>query len=150
MPHQYSGLSSLQVEESRRKNGSNVLTPAARTPWWRLLLGKFKDPLIIILCVAGILSIAVSVYEYYAGGGYEVFFEPAGIIAAVVLATGLSFAFEQRADKAFAVLNRVNDDEAVRVARDGAVTEVPRRDIVVGDIIFLGTGDEVPADARRV
>lgn len=148
MPHQYSGLSSLQVEESRRKNGSNVLTPAARTPWWRLLLGKFKDPLIIILCVAGILSIAVSVYEYYAGGGYEVFFEPAGIIAAVVLATGLSFAFEQRADKAFAVLNRVNDDEAVRVARDGAVTEVPRRDIVVGDIIFLGTGDEVPSDAR--
>lgn len=145
--NKFHGLTPAEVEASRREHGSNVLTPPAQEPLWRQFLAKFKDPLIIVLCVAGVLSIAISVYEYMMGAGYEVFFEPVGIIMAVVLATGLSFIFELRANRAFAVLNRINDDEPVRVVRDGVVTEVPRRDIVVGDIVLLGTGDEVPADA---
>lgn len=144
----HSGLTSAQVQASRAQHGSNVLTPPPSVPLWRQFLTKFSDPLIIILCVAGVLSIGISIYEYSIGGGFEVFFEPIGIILAVFLATGLAFVFEQRAGREFAVLNRINDDEPVRVIRDGAVTEVPRRDIVVGDIILLGTGDEVPADAR--
>ncbi len=142
------GLSSAQVEESRRQHGSNVLSPAPTRSWLRQFVAKFADPLIVVICVAAVLSIGISVYEYSVSGDYEVFFEPVGIIVAIILATGLSFVFERRADKEFALLNRVNDDEPVRVVRDGAATEVPRRDIVVGDIIMLDTGDEVPADAQ--
>ncbi|MDE6487121.1 MAG: calcium-translocating P-type ATPase, PMCA-type [Muribaculaceae bacterium] len=148
--NKFHGLTPSEVEASRRKHGTNVLTPPAQESLWRQFLDKFKDPLIIVICVAGVLSVAISVYEYSAGAGYEVFFEPVGIVMAVVLATGLSFIFELRANRAFAVLNRINDDEPVRVVRDGEVTEVPRRDIVVGDIVLLGAGDEVPADATLV
>ena len=143
----HTGLTAAQVEQSRREHGTNVLTPPQPVPLWRRFLGKFADPLIIILCVAGVLSAGISVYEYCCtGAGAEVFFEPVGIIAAVILATGLAFFFEVRAEREFAVLNRINDDEPVRVVRDGTVTEVPRRDIVVGDIVMLETGNEVPAD----
>lgn len=141
------GLTTAQAEESRRLHGANVLTPPRATSWLRQFVAKFADPLIVVLCVAAILSIGISVYEYSVSANGEVFFEPVGIVVAIILATGLSFIFERRAGKEFALLNRVNDDEPVRVIRDGAPTEIPRRDIVVGDVIILDTGDEVPADA---
>ncbi len=145
----YSGLSSAQVEDSRRLHGTNILTPAHRKSAWKRFLEKFKDPLIIILLVAGVLSIAIACYDYWGlGQSAGVFFEPAGIIIAILLATGLGFLFELKAEREFEILNQVNDDESVQVFRDGAVTEVPRRDIVVGDIVILNTGQEVPADGR--
>lgn len=143
----YTGLTTQQVLESRRIHGVNVLTPPPAVPLWKQFLGKFKDPLIIILLVAGVLSVLISFYEYFSlGDTIEVFFEPVGIFVAIMLATTLSFFFEERANRAFAILNKVNDDEPVEVIRDGNTTRVPRRDIVVGDIIILETGAEVPAD----
>ncbi len=143
------GLTAAQVAESRRLHGANLLTPPRRTPWWRLFLDKFRDPLIIILMVAGLLSVAIAGYEYGGLGlSAEVFFEPAGIFVAILLATGLAFYFEMKAEGEFSLLNRVNDDEPVQVVRDGNTTTVPRRDVVVGDIVILNTGDEIPADGR--
>lgn len=145
----YNGLTSAQVTESRQQNGANILTPPAQTPWWKDLLKKFSDPLIIILLIAGTLSIGISFYEYFGlRQDWKVFFEPVGIFIAIILATGLSFLFEARANSAFKILNRVNDDEAVQVIRNGAPTSIPRRDVVVGDIVMLNTGDEIPADGR--
>lgn len=145
--HQYKGLSPEAVEESRRTHGSNVLTPPKQVSVWKRFLEKFRDPLIIILLCAGVLSVAISIYEYcYIGQGASVFFEPAGIFLAIILATGLGFLLELKADREFAILNRVNDDEAVQVVRGGRVMEVPRRDIVVGDIVMISTGSEIPAD----
>lgn len=145
--HHYTGLSSAQVLESRAAHGRNVLTPPPSVPLWRRFLGKFNDPLILILLVAGALSVAISCYEFFSlGEPGEVFLEPAGIFVAILLATGLSFLFEERANRAFAILNQSRDDEPVEVIRDGNTTRVPRRDVVVGDIILLETGAEVPAD----
>ncbi|MDE5632282.1 MAG: haloacid dehalogenase, partial [Muribaculaceae bacterium] len=145
--HQYKGLSPAEVEESRRVHGSNVLTPPKQVSVWKRFFEKFRDPLIVILLCAGVLSVAISIYEYcYIGQGASVFFEPAGIFLAIILATGLGFLLELKADREFAILNRVNDDEAVQVIRDGHVTEVPRRDVVVGDIVIISTGAEIPAD----
>lgn len=144
----FEGLTDQQVNESREKHGSNVLTPPAREPLWKQFLDKFHDPLIVILLFAGVLSIGISFYEFYGlHQSAEVFFEPAGIFVAILLATGLSFYFELQADKEFNLLNQVNDDEAVEVIRNGNTTTVPRRDIVVGDIVVLNTGEEIPADA---
>ena len=143
----YAGLTADEVSQSRARYGVNVLTPAAKDPMWKLFLMKFRDPLILILLVAGLLSVGISCYEYWClDEGAEVFFEPIGIFVAVILATGLAFYFEMKADKEFAILNRVNDDEPVEVVRDGHVCQVPRRDIVVGDIVILNTGDEIAAD----
>lgn len=143
----YVGLSRAEVEESRRKHGDNVLTPKQKESLFMKFLGKFADPLIIILIIAGILSLGISFYEFFGlDEGTVVFFEPVGIFVAILLATGLSFFFEMKADKEFALLNQVNDDEPVRVIRDGNTQEVPKRDVVVGDIVVIGTGDEIPAD----
>lgn len=143
----FTGLTDTGVQESRLKYGANVLTPPKQLPWWRLFLEKFSDPLIIILLVAGVLSIGIALYEFYGlGHSWQVFFEPAGIFMAILLATGLAFIFEQRANKAFKILNQVNDDELVEVYRNGAITTIPRRDVVVGDIVVINTGDEIPAD----
>lgn len=145
----YKGLTDAQVLESRAANGANVLTEAKNNPWWREFLAKFRDPLIIILLVAGVLSIGIAIYEYvglHQGG--TVFFEPVGIFIAILLATGLGFYFEYRANKEFAILNQVNDDEPVQVMRNGSATSVPKRDVVVGDILVLNTGEEIPADAE--
>lgn len=145
----YTGLTSSEVLESRRQHGMNVLSPAAKTPLWKRFLSKFSDPLIIILLIAGVLSIGISCYEYWglhSEDGAGVFFEPTGIFMAIILATGLSFFFEMKADKEFDLLNQVNDDDPVQVIRDGNVCEIPKKDVVVGDIIILNTGCEIPAD----
>ena len=146
---QLRGLSDAEVQKSRAQHGLNVLTPPARQPLWKTFLAKFSDPLIIILMVAGVLSVGISFYEYYGlGQGGEVFFEPAGIFVAILLATALSFYFEQKAEREFAILNRVNDDEPVQVIRDAHVIQVPKKDVVVGDVVMLNTGNEVPADGE--
>jgi len=148
---QLTGLDRKQVEESRLKHGSNILTPAKKEPLWITFLKKFRDPLIIILLVAGALSILISFYEYYGlGDSFAVFFEPIGIFIAIILATGLSFFFEYQAEKEFAILNQVNDDEPVQVIREGNTMEIPRKEVVVGDIVILNTGNEVPADGQLI
>lgn len=142
-----SGLNDKQVEASRAKYGANVLTPPEREPLWQQFLEKFEDPIIRILLVALLASVGIAIFEYADGHkGAEAFFEPAGIFVAIVLATGIGFWFEVKANKAFNVLNQVNDDEPVQVIRNGHPTEVPRRDVVVDDLVVLNTGDEVPAD----
>lgn len=147
--HQYKGLSVTEVEESRAKHGLNILTPSAKEPLWKKFLVKFKDPLIIILLVAGLLSIGISIYEYCMGEqGVRVFFEPIGIFIAIFLATGLAFLFELKADREFEILNKVNDDEPVEVIRDGNVTQIPKKDVVVDDIVVINTGEEIPADGN--
>ena len=141
------GLSEAQVAESREKYGANVLTPPEKVSLWRKFLEKFSDPLIVILLIAGLLSVGISFYEYFGlHEGFGVFFEPIGIFIAILLATGLAFIFELKADREFSLLNQVNDDEPVRVVRGGRVVEIPRKEVVVGDIVYLSTGDEVPAD----
>jgi len=148
MKPQYVGLTDSEVLRSREAHGSNVLTPPQRESLWRKFLQKFKDPLIIILLVAGALSILISCYEYFVlGSGVRVFFEPVGIFAAIILATGLAFYFEAKAEREFNLLNLVSDEVPVRVLRNGTITQVPRKDIVVGDIVLLAAGEEIPADA---
>ena len=145
----FQGLTAREVEESRIRNGANILTPPAKEPLWKRFLEKFGDPLIIILLIAGALSIGISCYEYWGlDKGAGVFFEPIGIFIAILLATGLAFIFELKADKEFALLNQVNDDEPVQVIRDGNAMQVPKKDVVVGDIVILNTGEEVPADGE--
>lgn len=147
--HHYTGLTDAQVLESRKKNGANVLTPPEKEPLWKQFLEKFGDPLIIILMIAGALSIGISCYDFFGlGQDAAVFFEPVGIFVAILLATGLAFYFELQADKEFTILNQVNDDEPVEVIRNGNTTQVPRKDIVVGDIVVINTGEEVPADCE--
>lgn len=145
---QYTGLTPQQVAENRKKYGENILTPPKKDPLWRQFLEKFHEPLIIILLVAGLLSVGIACYEHYGlDKGGEVFFEPVGIFVAIMLATGLSFYFEWQANKEFAILNQVNDDEPVEVIRQGNTTMIPRRELVVEDVVVLNTGMEVPADA---
>ncbi|MBD5303094.1 MAG: calcium-translocating P-type ATPase, PMCA-type [Bacteroides sp.] len=147
--HHYKGLTEAEVAASRQKHGVNILTPADKVSLWRRFLEKFGDPLIIILLIAGALSIAISCYEFWGlGKDAGVFIEPVGIFIAILLATGLAFIFELKADKEFALLNQVNDDESVQVIREGNVTTIPRKDVVVGDIVLLNTGEEVPADGE--
>ena len=135
------GLSSAQVLENRNKYGANVLTPAERDPWWRLLLEKFDDPIIRILMIAALIAIAVG----FVNGEY---FEGIGIVIAILLATTLAFINEYKAEKEFDILNQVSDEAPIKVVRDGVYTTVPLKDLVFGDIALLEAGDEVPADGR--
>lgn len=163
----YKGLTTEEAAESRRLHGRNILTPPAKEPLWKQFLQtltgplghlipgwKDGDALVFILEIAALLSIFVSCTEYFgwfgiiSHDGLKVFFEPAGIIAAIILATGISFFFEMKANKEFEILNQVNDEEAVQVYRDGNVTSIPKHAVVVGDIIILSTGEEIPADAE--
>ena len=147
--HIYTGLTDAEVLESRRKNGVNILTPPEKESLFMRFIEKFGDPLIIILMIAGALSIGISCYEYWGlGQGAGVFFEPIGIFIAILLATGLAFIFELKADKEFALLNQVNDDEPVQVIRNGNAMQIAKKDVVVDDIIILNTGEEVPADGE--
>lgn len=142
------GLTDQQVIQSRELYGDNLLTPPAKEPLWHQLLGKFKDPLIVILLIAGVLSLGISFYEYYAlDKGSSVFFEPLGIFIAIMLATGLAFFFEIKADKEFSILNQISDEDPITVIRNSQPVSVPKKDIVVGDIILISQGEEIPADA---
>ena len=142
------GLTGQQVEESRRKYGENVLTPPARESLWKKFLEKFEDPIIRILLIAWVLSMVISCVHCWGPekAGFSAFLEPIGIFFAIVLASGIGFIFEVKAARAFEVLNTVNDDVMVTVKRDGRVQEISRKEVVVGDIVILNTGDEVPAD----
>ncbi len=145
----HKGLTAAQVEESRRLHGRNLLTPQQKMPLWRMFMAKFADPLIVILLIIGVFAVGVSCYEYLVlHESATVFFEPAGIFVAIMLATGLAFYFELKAQKEFTLLNQENDHEPVAVVRDGNVTEIPKCDVVVGDVLVLSAGQEIPADAR--
>lgn len=137
------GLNSAQVEESRSRHGRNVLTPPRRIPMWRLYLEKYDDPIIKILLVAAAVSLALAFVE-------GEFAEATGIFLAIFLATTVGFYFERDAVRRFNVLTSMSEEQAVKVVRDGRVTEIPRRDVVVGDIVVLETGDEIPADGLLV
>lgn len=137
----YSGLTDAQVKESREKFGSNLLTPPQKTPLWKLFFEKFQDPIIRILLIAALLSLCISfIHNEYA--------ETIGIFCAIFLATGVAFWFEMDANQKFDILNQVNDDIMIKVIRNGNLQEVPKKDIVVGDIVLLETGEEVPADGE--
>lgn len=147
--HHFSGLSHEEVLESRLKHGVNILTPPEKSSLWSQFIEKFSDPLIRILLVALLLSVGISAYEaLWLGHDMSVFLEPLGIFVAVILATVVGFVVEVNANKKFQLLNQVNDDIMVKVVRDGKITEVPRKDIVVGDVVMLETGEEVPADGE--
>ena len=145
------GLTDEQVIASRREHGDNVLTQPLREPLWKQFLEKFKDPLIKILLFALVLSVGLSLYEFFGlHAGVSVLFEPTGIFIAIVLATLVGFLVEVNANKKFRLLNQSDDHVKVKVMRSGHVTQVPRCDIVVGDIVILETGEKVPADGTII
>ena len=133
------GLTSQQVLESREKHGENLLTPPKRPSIWKLYLEKFQDPVIKVLLVAAAFSLIISIME-------NEYAETIGIFFAIFLATGIGFYFEYDANKKFDLLNAVGEETPVTVIRDGKIHEIPRKDIVVGDVVVLNTGEEVPAD----
>ncbi len=137
----YKGLSDNQINESRTKWGSNDLTPPARESWVKLLLGKFNDPIIKLLLFATLLSFITG---YFHGS----IVESLGILLAVFLATFLAFINEHKASKEFDILNKINDTTQVKVYRNGNVTQVPKNELVVGDIVIITQGDEIPADGK--
>ncbi len=141
MTKKYNGLTSDQALESRRLKGRNVLTPPKKEPLWRLFLQKFEDPIIRILLIAAFLSLGISFI-------HGEFIETIGIFFAILLATGVGFWFEMDANKKFDILNKVNDETPVKVLRDGAITEIPKSEIVCGDLVMLDTGEEIPADGE--
>ena len=147
--HHFIGLTDLQVIESRKLHGENVLTPPEKESLWKEFWEKFTEPIIVILLVALGLSICMACYEFFTGHGTAgVFLEPAGILIAVLLATVVGFCFEVSANKKFEILNKVNDETPVKVIRNGIICQITKREVVVGDVVILGTGDEVPADGE--
>ena len=142
----FKGLNNREVEENRERFGANILTPAKREKWYVLLLEKFKDPLIVILIIAAAISTAVSLLSENSS-----ILESIGIIAAIFLATFVSFLNEYKAGKEFDILNSINDQTPVKVLRvketgEEGVIEIPKSEIVVNDIVILSQGDEIPAD----
>lgn len=137
----HGGLNDEEVRQSREKYGVNLLTPPKRTSLWKLYLEKFEDPVVRVLLVAALFSLIISIVE-------NEYAETIGIIAAILLATGIGFFFEYDAGKKFDLLNAVNEETLVKVIRNGRVQEIPRKDVVVGDIIVLETGEEIPADGE--
>lgn len=142
------GLTDAEVNESRKKHGWNILTPPKKVSLWKQFLEKFEEPIIRILLMAWVLSMIISSVHCWGpeNAGFSAFLEPLGIFFAIMLSITIGFFFEVKAARAFEVLNTVNDDVMVTVMRNGKVQEVPRKDIVVGDVVLLNTGDEVPAD----
>ena len=135
------GLTDDEVRKSRTEHGVNLLTPPKRPSLWKLYLEKFEDPVVRVLLVAAFFSLIISIVE-------NEYAETIGIIAAILLATGIGFFFEYDANKKFDLLNAVNEETLVKVIRNGHVQEVPRKDVVVGDIVILETGEEIPADGE--
>ncbi len=144
----YKGLTAEEVEKNRALHGDNLLTPPAKESLWKKFLEKFDDPIIKILLLAWVLSVVISAVHCWGPeqAGFQAFLEPLGILLAIILASTIGFVFEVKAARAFEVLNTVNDEVMVTVIRNGSVQQVPRKDIVVEDIVLLGTGDEIPAD----
>ncbi|MBV5261009.1 calcium-translocating P-type ATPase, PMCA-type [Synechococcus moorigangaii CMS01] len=136
----YRGLTAEQVQVNRTQFGANVLTPPQRRPWWQLFLEKFEDPVIRILMIAAVVALAVGTLR----GEYA---EGLGILVAILLATTVAFFNEFKANQEFALLNHVYDQVTVKVIRNGQYLSLPRQDLVVGDIIYIEQGHEVPADA---
>ena len=137
------GLTDQEVIASRQKYGENLLTPPKRQSIWKLYLEKFQDPVIRVLLVAAVFSLIISIIE-------NEYAETIGIFFAIFLATGIGFYFEYDANKKFDLLNAVGEETPVTVIRNGKVKEIPRKEIVVGDIVILNTGDEIPADGTLV
>ena len=137
------GLTDSEILESRKIHGSNILTPPKRASIWSLFVEKFEDPIIRILLIAAFLSLGISFV-------HREFAETIGIFFAIFLATGVAFWFELDANKKFDLLNKVNDETLVKVIRNGNICEVPKASVVVGDLVLLSTGDEVPADGQLV
>ena len=135
------GLSAAEVLQSREKHGENVLTPPRRKSLWRLYLEKYEDPIVRILLVAAAISLGLA----FVNGE---FVETIGIILAVLFATTVGFYFERDAARKFEVLTQLGEEQPVKVLRDGAVQEIARREVVVGDVVLVETGDEVPADGQ--
>ena len=148
--HQYRGLTKQEVEESRRLHGENVLTPPKKASLWSQFLEKFEDPIIRILLVAWLLSMIIAGVHCWGpeAKGFTAFLEPIGIFFAIMLASCVGFFFEVKANKAFDILNTVNDDILVKVIRDGNICQIPKKEVVVGDIVVLETGEEIPADGH--
>ena len=140
---QLTGLTDAEISESRRIHGHNLLTPPPKISVWKLFFEKFEDPIIRILLVAAFLSLVISFV-------HNQFAETIGIFFAIFLATGIAFWFELDANKKFDLLNKVNDETMVKVIRNGNICEVSKSSIVVGDLVLLSTGDEVPADGVLV
>ena len=137
------GLNDQQVEQSRKQHGENVLTPPKRTSLLRLYLEKYNDPIIRILLVAAVASLALAFF-------HNDFIETIGIVLAIILATTIGFYFERDAAKKFDVLTALGEESPVKVRRNGVVTEIPRKEVVVGDVIIIEVGDEIPADGRLI
>ena len=137
------GLTDEQVKQSREQYGRNVLTPPQRTSLWKLYLDKYRDPIIQILLVAAFVSLVLAFIE-------KNFMETIGIFVAVFLATTVGFCFERDAAKKFDVLTALGEEQPVKVRRNGKVMEIPRHDVVVGDVVLIEVGDEVPADGKLV
>ncbi len=135
----FKGLTDQEVLQNRQKYGMNLLTPPKRPSIWKLYLEKFQDPVIKVLLVAAAFSLLISVIE-------SEYAETIGIFFAIFLATGIGFYFEYDANKKFDLLNAVGEETPVMVIRNGKVYEIPKKDIVVGDVVILNTGDEIPAD----
>lgn len=148
--HQYQGLTKQEVEESRRLHGENILTPPEKASLWSQFLEKFNDPIIKILLVAWLLSMIIAGVHCWGpeAKGFTAFLEPIGIFFAIMLASCVGFFFELKANKAFDILNTVNDDTFVKVIREGNICQITKKEVVVGDIVVLETGEEIPADGR--
>jgi P-type Ca2+ transporter type 2C len=186
------GLTTAEAAESRNTIGANVLTPAARTPAWKLFVEKFDDPIIRILLAASILSMSVDLFKaesdvrvplalsavgiapimlaalvrrswlpatFLTGaiillaGGFSTghtLYEGMAVMVAVLLATGVSFFSEYKSNREFEILNANKDSLMVKVMRDGATITIPMEEVVVGDMVILDTGDQIPADGRVV
>ena len=135
------GLTTIEVEKSRLEHGENVLTPPKRQSMWHLYLEKYRDPMIRILLIAAVVSLVLAFVK-------QDFIETVGIIFAILLATTVGFIFERDAARKFDVLTQLGEEQPVKVLREGKTVEIPRREVVVGDVVIVETGDEVPADGK--
>ena len=140
-PLLYHGLTSEQVQLSRYNHSSNVLTPPQTKSWWLLYVDKFSDPVIRVLIIAAIIALIVGIIE-------AEYAEALGILMAIFFATTLAFVNEYRAGKAFDLLNNIYDQTPVKVIRDHKFMQISRQDLVVGDLVYIEQGDEVPADGE--
>lgn len=139
----HTGLTDEQVAANRIKFGKNILTPPPTTSLWKLYLDKYRDPIIQVLLVAAAVSLVLAFVE-------QNFIETIGIFVAIFFATSVGFYFERDAAKKFNILNALNEESLVKVRRNGHIVEIPRKDVVVGDLMIIEVGDEIPADGKLV